>query len=422
MRRYAALLMIVFAALLFGFAGFNSLVDPFDITGAPDLPGVNERRSRIHADGGRVHAADLMARGAASSVLLGSSRTVDGFPRRPADWPGGIVNAGMRGTNAFELSQAMLLAARDPGLRCIVVGLDLDEFGTHSKAKSTYWLSALADGRRSWAFARVALSPNTFAAAVSTIADNLTGGSPRVPWQDLYEPGQQRSRYESGVSGIYRYYLGYDFDPDRIGYFARALDAATESGVQVVGFIHPLHAWREEALFRSGRAGEYFALRETLADLFVRHAGRTPDEACIEGGAAVLFDFSGYQDFAVRPAPGPEETAPHDLFYEPSHYLPHVGQAMLDRMRGEDGEGVFAAGDFGVRLTPGNAGETAEAVRRRREAWLASADGEAATAFIDGVIADRPAPERAPPAFLNRDDWLDLRRAAARLPQRADAR
>ena len=177
MRRYALTFGIVLAALLFGFAGFNSLVDPFDITGAPDIDGVNERRSRIYGDGGRVHSADLMARGAAASVLLGSSRTVDGFPREPEDWPGGIANAGMRGTNIFELSQAMLLAARDPDLRCIVIGLDLDEFGTHSKAKATYWLSALADGRRSWAFARVALSPNTFAASVQTIADNLTGGS-----------------------------------------------------------------------------------------------------------------------------------------------------------------------------------------------------------------------------------------------------
>lgn len=421
MRRYALTLLTALAALIGGFAAFNSFVDPYDITGAPDLTGINERRSRIHADGGRVHAADLMARGAAQSVLLGSSRTVDGFPRNPEDWPGGIANAGMRGTNAFELSQAMLLAARDPDLRCIVVGLDLDEFGTHSKAKSTYWLSALADGRRNWAFARVALSPNTFAAAVQTISDNLTGSSPRVPWQDEYAPGVQRDRYESGASGIYRYYRGYDFDPDRIAYFERALDAVTASGVQVTGFIHPLHAWREEVLFRSGRDDAYFALRETLAEMFAEYAGRATNSACIDGGAAVLWDFSGFQDFAASPAPAPDDTAAHPLFYEPSHYLPHVGQAMLDRMRGARGDGVFDAEEFGLRLTPDNAADTEAAIRARRQDWLASPAGQDAAAFIELVEAANPSPERTPPVFLNRDDWLDLRRAAARLPRRAEA-
>lgn len=421
MRRYALTFGIVLAALLSGFAGFNSLVDPFDITGAPDMAGVNERRSRIYGDGGRVHSADLMARGAADSVLLGSSRTVDGFPREPDGWPGGIANAGMRGTNIFELSQAMLLAARDPDLRCIVIGLDLDEFGTHSKAKATYWLSALADGRRSWAFARVALSPNTFAASVQTIADNMTGNSPRVPWQDAYEPGVQRARYENGARGIYRFYLGYNPDPDRLAYFEEALDAVTQAGVQVTGFIHPLHAWREEALFRSGREDAYFGLRRDLTNLFDRYSGRDAAEPCIEGGSAVLWDFSGYQDFAVQPAPAPDATAAHALFYEPSHYLPHVGQAMLDRMQGQSGDDMFDAGVFGVRLTGEALAETEHAIRARRQAWLGTPAGQEAAAFLAEVEAAGPAPEAAPPAYLNRDDWNDLRRAAARLPRRADA-
>lgn len=421
MRRYALTFGIVLAALLFGFAGFNSLVDPFDITGAPDIDGVNERRSRIHGDGGRVHSADLMARGAAASVLLGSSRTVDGFPREPEDWPGGIANAGMRGTNIFELSQAMLLAARDPDLRCIVIGLDLDEFGTHSKAKATYWLSALADGRRSWAFARVALSPNTFAASVQTIADNLTGGSPRVPWQDEYEPGVQRARYENGARGIYRFYLGYNADPDRIAYFEDALDAVTAAGVQVTGFIHPLHAWREETLFRTGREDAYFDLRRDLTALFDRYSDREAAEPCTQGGSAVLWDFSGYQDFAVQPAPAPGATTAHPLFYEPSHYLPHVGQAMLNRMQGQSGDELFDAEVFGVRLTGETLAETEDAIRARRQAWLGTPAGQEAAAFITEVETAGPVPEAAPPAYLNRDDWNDLRRAAARLPRRADA-
>ena len=417
MMHYARTLFITLFAGLAGFAAFNALIDPFGVTGAPDIPGLTERDTRLYGDGGRVHVADRLGRGGDASILLGSSRTVDGFPHDPTGWPGEIHNAGMRGTNIFELSQAMVLAARNAQLRCVVIGLDLDEFGTHSKAKATYWLSALNDGNRQLSLARVALSPNTFGASLQLIADNLGGGSPRVPWAENYPAGAQRERYESGVRGIYGYYLGYNFDPDRVALFERALEALTLNGVQVIGYLHPLHAWREEALFRSGRSDVYFELRETMTDVFDRHAGANTANACIDGGAAVLWDFSGFRDFAALPAPGPDQTAAHVNFYEPSHYLPHIGQALLDTLRGGDAQ---VDGVSGLRLQPGNLAASAEAIRTRRERWLETVDGQAVTQLFDAVEASGPQAEVETPQFLNRDDQRSLEDKISRIaPGRA---
>ena len=408
MTRYATTLLMALIAGLAAFAGFNALVDPFGITGAPGIPGLTVRDTRLLEDGGRVHVADRLARGGDNAILLGSSRTVDGFPREPEAWPGGIYNAGMRGTNIFELSQAAALAAENASLNCVVIGLDLDEFGSHSKAKATYWLSALTDGRRWLSLARVSLSPNTFGASLQLIADNVTGGEPRVPWSDTYPAGQQRERYESGARGIYSWYMGYDFDPERLALFARMLDTLTANGVQVTGFIHPLHAWREEAMIRSGRLEDYLAVREALAETFQRYSGRAPVEACTPGGSAVLWDFSGFQPFAALPAPGADQTEAHPAFYEPSHYLPHIGQAMLERMRMERLDGPFGQRPFGVRLTPETAVSTAEAMLARREAWLATPDGQAVTAMLDALEAENPQPEAQTPQYLNRDDRSSL--------------
>ena len=417
MKHYARTLLIALLTILLGFAAFNALIDPFGVTGAPDIAGLTARDTRLYGDGGRVHVGDRLARGGDASILLGSSRTVDGFPREPTGWPGEIYNAGMRGTNIFELSQAMVLAARNRSLRCVVIGLDLDEFGTHSKAKATYWLSALHDANRPLSMTRVSLSPNTFGASVQLIADNLGGGSPRVPWAETYPAGAQRQRYESGVRGIYGYYLGYNFDPGRVALFDHALDALTANGVQVIGFIHPLHAWREEALFRSGRSDTYFELRESLTDVFDRHAAASPDNACIEGGGAVLWDFSGFRDFASLPAPGPDQVAAHPNFYEPSHYLPHIGQAMLDTLRGD---AIPADGVSGDRLEPGNLADSAVAIRARRQRWLETADGQAATALFDALEASGPVAETETPQFLNRDDRRSLEDKISRIaPGRA---
>ena len=422
MHRYARTFLIIFATALGGFAGLNILVDPYDVIGAPHIAGLTANKTHIRDDGGRINAADRMARGTSTSFLLGSSRTVDGFAHPPDNWPGGIANAGMRGTNAFELARAMTLAARDPDLRCLVIGLDMDEFGTHGKSKPSFPISALSDGNRWMALARMAMSPNTFAASLQTLADNLTGRGEETPWADIYEPGVQRGRYEGGARGIYSYYLGYRYDEERLRYFEAALDAVTERGVQVVAFIHPLHAWREEALFRSGRSDQYFALRADLAELFDRYADRVPVQACIEGGAAPLWDFSGFESVSTIAAPDSDQTVAHPAFYEPSHYLPHIGQAMLDRMRGDDLEGEVFEDGFGAVLTSDTVESSAQAIRARRDTWLQTEDGQAATLFLDAVTASDPNPEAAPPKFLNRDDWQDLTRALERLPDRAAPR
>ena len=421
MYRYALILLIVFASVLGLFAGFNLVVDPYDVAGVGDIRGLNARRTHIHDDGGRIHVADMMARGAATSFVMGSSRTVDGFVRNPEGWPGGMINGGFRGSNVFEQSLAMALAARDPDLRCLVIGIDLDEFGAHSKSKSSFAISAFADGNSAMALARMAMSPNTFAASVLTVADNISGTDAETPWAEVYPAGEQRRRYESGARGIYAYYLGYRFDAERLDYFNETLDALTASGVQVVGFIHPLHAWREEALFRAGRGEDYFAFRAALTELFDRYADRQPNAPCVEGGASPLWDFSGFQSFATNTAPAPQATMAHETFYEPSHYLPQIGQAMLDRMRGADGTNTLHGGAFGVRLTPDTLASSAEVIRTRRDDWLASEAGREATEFLDTVIAAQPAAEIQPPQFLNRDDWRDLRRALARLPDRGEA-
>jgi hypothetical protein len=422
MQRYARTFLITLFCTLAGFAGFNWLADPFAITGAPDLPGLTERDTRLYGDGGRVHVGDRLVRGGDGTILLGSSRTVDGFPHEPSGWPGGIFNAGMRGTNLYELAQAMTLAAAHPELRCVVIGLDLDELGNHAKAKPSYWLSALADGQPGQARIRVALSPNTFGAAASLIADNVSGGAPRVPWAEIYEAGAQRQRYENGARGIYRFYLGYHMDPERIDYLDRALDALTAQGIQVIGFIHPLHAWREEALFRADQTDAYLDLRATLTERFAHYADRAPADACVEGGSTTLWDFSGFQDFATLPAPSADQTAPHPTFYEPSHYSAHVGQAMLDRMRGAAVDGPLFEGAFGVRMTPGELAASTRAIHERRAAWLASADGQAASNTFDLVIAEAPTAEGSTPHYLTRDDWQTLESNIARIASQRSGR
>ena len=427
--KYALTLLGLILALLAGFGGFNLLVDPYDVIDGPAIDGFNARKTRTHEDGGRITASHRIVVGGMGSAVFGSSRTVDGFPRFVDDWrgagpdsaldSGGLTNVGVRGSNAFELSRALTLAAHDPDFRCAVVGLDLDELGDHGKAAATYWVTALPDGSRLLGLARMALSPNTFARSVQTIVDNATGGGPDWRWSDEYEPGWQRGRFTGQVPGSFAFSSTYTFDPEREDYLDRTIDRLTERGVQVIGFLHPQHAWREEVWFAAGRGEDFLAFRRDMAALFDRYADRQPADACIEGGAAVLWDFSGFQDFQTTPAPGPEQTRSHPYFYEPAHYLPVVGEAILARLQGEAGEGVFAADRFGFRLTEEIARETEDDLLQRRSDFLARPENAALIAALEAVIEEDRTYRPEQRQFLNRDDWRVLERDLARIPERS---
>lgn len=391
---YARWFLAVLLGGVLGLAGLNLLIDPYAVRSEGGVEGINARKTRTAEDGRRVYVSHAIARRPEQTILLGSSRTVDGFPEAVDDWPGGLFNAGMRGTNAFELSHAAVMAGERADLRCLVIGLDLGEFAASEKFKPAFPVSALPDGNRLLSAARAALSPNTAARSIQTVIDNISGRDAPAPFSQTYPPGVQRARFEGAPAGTLDYFRRLRIDPARVDFLFEALDALAEEGVQVIGFIHPVHAWYEEAMFAAGKQDDYFALREDLARRFAALSAEAALNPCIEGeGGAALFDFSGFQAVSTTPLPGPQQTQTHPWFHEPAHYLPAVGEAMLARMQGEAAGGVFAE-TFGVRLTPETAAPSAEAVRARRAAYLQTAEGAALAAKLDAAAARPwPAPE-----------------------------
>lgn len=415
MRRAARLLIGMFAALLAAFAGFNSLVDPYDVVGWARFEGFNARKTRAHEDGRRVTVSHRLLTETVGTFLLGSSRVVDGFPDDHPGWPGGLMNAGMRGSNAFELARAAVVAGRNPHLRCLVIGLDLDELGSHEKAKATYWISALPDGSRALGLIRAALSPQTFARALQTVSDNVAGGSDSHPWKERYEPGWQRARFEDSLASALSRYRIYEPDPERLAFLGRAIDGLVARGVQVALFIHPVHAFREEAIWQAGAGAEQVALRAGLAALAARHADAEPAASCMPGPALQVWDFAGFQDIAVTPPPGREQAETDPYWHEPPHYRPPVGAAMLDRMLGTPTGGLFAPERFGRRVEsaalPALAAEEAE---RRRRWGEGTPEGRAVRARLL-ALADKPVARSQMRAYLTKDDHRALARDVRRL-------
>jgi hypothetical protein len=422
MRPYTTRLIALFLGLTIAMAAFVLFVDPYDVLHGPRISGFNAEKTRRDEDGRRVTVGQAVLEGRHGTLLFGNSRAVDGFPREidAQDWPGGLYDAGMRGSSAFEQARAAILAGRSPDLRCVVMTFDYATFASSLKAKSTYWISALPDGDALRALTRTSLSPHAFWRSVQTISDNIAHRPAPERWPDVYKPGEQRRRTLAGARGYIASYRTFEYDPSRLDFFMRALGSLAERGVQVIGVIEPLHPFNEEAREIDGQEAKADAWRKDVAARFAKLAQFTPRSPCIAPSTGgVLWDFSGFQMTALATPPSETQTAPQPYFYEAAHFTPLVGVAVLDRMQGKALAPPFDFAGFGVRLTPQTAGTRASDAEARRQAWLATdANAQVIEAKLKGWLqSDSPEP-RGPRDPLSRDDWIRLDRDVKRVPDR----
>lgn len=412
-------LVLTLAAWLILFGGFTFIVDPYHVSEWSEIPGLNERRTRAHADGYRVAVGHGLVETEAGTLLFGSSRSHDGFPPAIPDWPGGFENMAMGGTNAFELANAAVLAAENEHVDCAVIGLDLREFGDYPRADATFWLTPLAGGSQIQSHIQTSLSLDAFARALQTAIDNVTGGSD-VDWETAYAPENSRERFDTELLKRYRSYRGFVYDPERPEFVFRGIDALLARGIQVRVFIHPIHSRIEEARWRTGIDDIELQLRR---DLVALAAARNPSPSrapCFPGSALEVWDFAGFSEVSQSEPPAHSGDPVNPWYYEPSHYRPALGLAILARMLSEDTPSPVAPDQFGYRLSVGNIEQHWAAVAARRIEWLEN-DAWAAwvTAQYDAMDADPPRIEERPHVFLNRDDFNSLERRVSRIEARA---
>jgi hypothetical protein len=384
-------------------------MDPYDIFSIASVEGINTRKSRAHEDGYRVRVGHHLLTSQAGTIIMGSSRVADGYPREIPEWPGGWENMGMAGTSAYELAQASTLAAQNDNINCVIIGMDLREFGTEPNAHATYWITPMAGGGRFAALVKMALSPSAFARALQTYVDNTTGSSD-TKWENAYAEDGLRRRFEEEIPKRYRSYSTYEYDPDRMRYLFRGIDSLLAADKQVRIIIHPLHVWQEEAIQRAG-AGQYeIDLRRDLVEqLNQRNISSNSSNTCFDGPALQAWDFAGFSDVSTTAPPTYDGLTPNPWYFVPAHYRPTLGSAVLDRMLGLAAE--YPIGDnFGRPIDASSLESILTDFQLRRNAWLSS-DEEwevyVSQAF-DDLDANPPPPEAAPRVYLNETDWRNL--------------
>ena len=358
-KQYIIALAACAIAISFAVGAINYFADPFLLTGAPRISGVNQHKVDIGSYI-RVTKAYHPLRNEHDVLLVGNSRIEMGLSPAHACFARAgqrVYNLGIPGASvSAQLAYASNLMAQQP-IREVFLSVDFSDFAESGAAEgpgaaawpffssleyqpdgsrnTDYWQSRFTD------YYRALFSLNSLVSSLKTLALQSVPGADRTergfnPAYDFARATEQEgpgALFEQKFASIRanfgsRQRIRYD-DGSLVSSFASLeefLERATAKGIRVTLFSAPFHAQYMSLIEENRLQPVYADWFSSLVDL----VGRFDPEL------VSLWDFTRepayYQE--TIPAVG-QKVEPLRWFWEASHYRRELGDLMLDAMLAE---------------------------------------------------------------------------------------
>ncbi len=396
--RYLATWLLLALVMIAGLAGFNALVDPYGVFGAPPIEGFNRFKYGFNHHQ-RIAKPHALERHSPATVILGSSRVASALdPEHPGFRHGPVYNLGIDATGIYEVYRLAQHAQAVRPLDEVVLAVDFYMFnadwptqvdfdesrlavtvdGAPNRNRIPELLSLLISGDvsgESWWSLRHQRDQETHYTALGRRDENNDDAQ-------AFSRGGQRLVFQASE----KRFVHYGYSPQGKGYLLhdkaggspfiwlrRLLDDCRARGTRVHLVINPVHARQYEVMAALG-------LWPAYQDWKRRVLATTLEEAAAHASAPYpLWDFGVINDITTESVPplGDRVTMMH-WYRESSHFRKVLGDRMLDRILAEPPATDAPADGFGLRLTPDNIEAQLSLQARRFAEWQASHPGDVA--------------------------------------------
>ena len=380
-QRYLRLVAALIGAAAALVAGFNWLIDPFSVFGAPRVRGLNADKPDF-IEHLRLTNAYAPYRLKPNCVIIGTSRTGRGLsPAHPGFRGERCYNIALPAIGAYEMLRYFQHAHAIRPLRRAVLALDFRVFHSapnESGAFSEARLPVDANGAPSPGHL-AAVATDGAASLLSTAALIASARTVRMqgwPLVSLAEDGQWVSRSDRGdyADGFKAYtantfkrfdeYKRAPFDLEQAAAPLREiLRIAHRDRIDLRLLVSPSHAWHWEAMRMAGLSDRFEEIKRLLVRL-------NEEEARRAGGAPFpLWDFSGSDGPNAEEVPLAGQVGRMQWYWESVHYKPALGDRVLSVVLDHPDRSEGAA--FGTALTPENLEEHLSRLRLSADRFAA---------------------------------------------------
>lgn len=395
------------SALLTFAVGTNWLIDPYKIyPTSPAIQGLNVDKYAVGRNIRLYLASDILNK--RFDVLVLGASTAEGFPLlHPYYQSDDVYRLAIAGANSYEMQRYFQHALTTNTLKRVIILGDFYSFNAYRLPTS--------DFREDILNVTVTGEPNPLAAwerlanifSIDTLLDSIHTISSQRAQSDINSTGKiivdsikSHTPQREKMYNIDRYHLerGYlpppykafsfsraDGQPSSLDHIRTIVRMAREQGAKVDFIISPSHARALGVIHAAGIWPIYEQWKRALTQMAVEH------------GNMVVWDFSGFHQYALDRVPDPGERSEMKWYRDQIHFRESIGVKILDRLNG-------SPTDFGARLSPDILEEHLRSIRQGYENWkkafpldASEIDSIAQTAgIVPTEIQPTPAPKSGP--------------------------
>jgi hypothetical protein len=397
MIRYLWIYLGTTFGVLAAIVAFNVVTDPYRLFFTGPWPWLNALKP--HASDKQGLGKALLAETKPGDILvLGNSRAEVGFDPESAAWPEKtVLNLALAGTRLDTARNYLKHAAAFRKPKLVLLGVDFTDFlvgpddiakqsSTPSEAPPGYILSVLPDGRPYPGYGyRIFLERVLGSISLQTFWNSLgTVAAQKSPYaEDLTDKGFNPLREYNKITATEGYYsifkqkaldsaktlakrpksiVARDGHSSKVfEAYADVLSYAKAQDISLIVLIYPYHADYLEMLRLAGHESNFEEWKRHLVTLTERGSG----------GHAILWDFSGYNDYTTEAVPPPKDRKTTVRWYwEAGHFKKELGEKLLARIFAPEIEGGETANGFGVLLDSRNLESHLERLRQERTEYI----------------------------------------------------
>ncbi len=336
--------------------GVNALVDPYHLAGTQVLANLTELKPDSSKDTRTFKAVQVM-RIRPKTIFLGTSRADIGLnPEHPA-LVQPAYNLAIPAGDMYEAMRYFEHAlANQPDLKQVIIGVDMVAFGVKEDGNGEQLAPELENTLKQTDYLPklppFLFSTDAFKSSVATLATNLSRSTPKDYYLSngrliRHNPTDRSTQdvFELHLKTAYfqHWYYDYQTSQKQLSYLQAIVDTCQQKGIDLKVFISPAHVTQWEAIHAAGLWPAFEDWKRQVVKI-------TP-----------VWDFSGYNSITAEPISDDMQN-----YLESSHYLPHIGDLVLNRVLGYEAD---IPDDFGTLVTTDTIGSHLATIRAERQAW-----------------------------------------------------
>lgn len=378
-RFYSRHLVVIVGTFLIFVAIFSFFVDPYSLYGRiynKDGHDVNGHGYAKHLLMSRPYG---VKREKPEILLMGSSRVAFGFKydaKNNKFSSDKVYNTGLLGVTEYELLRYLQHAAAVTQIKQVIIGVDFYQFHAGLGPKSEFEEGRLA--------VDVNNAPNPLFTK-DYLPTLLSIDSAVESFKETFDLGKDKDIYFingfkldtfhggdlSSFKGIERDYVdlvykGFVFEKNGINtfdYFRNIIRICHENNIELRLFIPPAHARQWEVLNAMGLWPEWELWKRKMVEVNEETAMK------LHKKPFQLVDFSGYSLYSTEPVPR-EAGSIMKWYRDTAHFLPSLGDIILDQLFDHVTEEVGCKEQFGILMSSKNINEHLQCINKKHEQYV----------------------------------------------------